>query len=147
VIVDHRPHFAYLLQLLPQSIGLVAAGDEIGGGNRISEEQIKSYLDRTLGQAPRPAWGMPYGWNAYLAELFSWASGKTISAEQAKTVAKREPGRSWEALEGEMEALGRYFTANYNNVMRCWWLTIRYHGACRRAPAVLAPSSDARGSE
>ena len=40
---------------------------EGGGGNRISEEQIKAYLDATLGEAPRPSWGVPQGWGAYLA--------------------------------------------------------------------------------
>ena len=41
--------------------------EEGGGGNRISESQIKHFLDSTLGEAPRPEWGLPNGWGAYLA--------------------------------------------------------------------------------
>jgi hypothetical protein len=43
---------------LPQSIAYIGANEEAGGGNRISEEQIKGYLEKTLGEAPRPAWGV-----------------------------------------------------------------------------------------
>ena len=46
------------LQLLPQSIAYIGANEEAGGGNRISEEQIKNYLEKTLGDAPRPPWGV-----------------------------------------------------------------------------------------
>jgi hypothetical protein len=47
-----------LVQLLPQSISHIGANEEAGGGNRISEEQIKNYMEKTLGEAPRPAWGV-----------------------------------------------------------------------------------------
>ena len=40
--------------------------------------------------------------------LFGWALGRNVSEEEAKRCAKREPGRSWEALEGEMAALGEF---------------------------------------
>ena len=54
--------------MIPQSSTNVTTPEgEGGGGNRISEEQIKSYLDHTLGEAPRPPWGVPGGWGAYLA--------------------------------------------------------------------------------
>ncbi|GAB4818490.1 hypothetical protein N2152v2_005536 [Parachlorella kessleri] len=95
-----------LVKILPQSIGYIGSGEEAGGGNRISEEQIKFYLEKTLGAAPRPTWGVPGGWNQYLATLFTWATGRTITEEDARRCAKREPGRSWEALEAEMAALG-----------------------------------------
>ena len=84
-----------MLQILPHSIAHIGVAEEAGGGNRISEDQIKNYLQRTLGEAPEPKWGVPGGWFAYLAELFSWATGKAISHEQAQRCAKREPGRSW----------------------------------------------------
>lgn len=39
-----------------------------GGGNRVSEEQIKNYLRKTLGEeAPQPEWGLPEGWGQYLS--------------------------------------------------------------------------------
>ena len=44
----------------------ISTAEEGGGGNRISEEQIKSYLENTLGEAPRPVWGCPGGWGSYL---------------------------------------------------------------------------------
>ncbi len=41
-----------------------------GGGNRVSEEQIKNYLQKTLGEeAPQPEWGLPEGWGHYLSGL------------------------------------------------------------------------------
>ncbi|KAL4443494.1 hypothetical protein ABPG75_011231 [Micractinium tetrahymenae] len=95
-----------LVKLLPQSIGYIGANEEAGGGNRISEEQIKNYLEKTLGEAPRPQWGVPNGWFSYVAELFTWALGRPVDEEQTKKCAKREPGRSWEALEGELAAIG-----------------------------------------
>ena len=56
-----------LVKVIPQSAPQIMSSDEGGGGNRISEEQIKSFLENTLGQAPRPAWGVPQGWGGYLS--------------------------------------------------------------------------------
>ena len=36
-------------------------------GNKITEKDIKQYLEVTLGDAPQPAWGLPDGWDVYLA--------------------------------------------------------------------------------
>ena len=58
----------FMVQVIPQSSSNVTTPEgEGGGGNRISEEQIKSYLEATLGEAPRPSWGVPQGWGNYLA--------------------------------------------------------------------------------
>ncbi|KAK2079148.1 hypothetical protein QBZ16_002839 [Prototheca wickerhamii] len=121
-----------LLKLLPHSVGHIGGGEEAGGGNRISEEQIKTYLDATLGEAPRPTWGVPGGWHSYVAVLLSWATGKAVSEEAAKRVAKREPGRSWEALESELAALGAH--------PNCWPLPLTLEG-------VRAAEADPRASE
>ena len=51
--------------MIPHSVALISSSEEGGGGNRISEDQIKSYLDNALGEAPRPAWGLPGGWGDY----------------------------------------------------------------------------------
>ena len=56
-----------LVKVIPQSSAQILSSDEGGGGNRISEEQIKSYLENTLGEAPRPSWGVPQGWGGYLS--------------------------------------------------------------------------------
>lgn len=56
-----------LVKIIPHSVKYIAVADEGGGGNRISEDQIKSYLDNTMGEAPRPPWGVPEGWGKYLA--------------------------------------------------------------------------------
>lgn len=55
------------LQVIPHSVTFIGGADEGGGGNRISEEQIKNYLDSILGEAPRPDWGVPQGWGAYIS--------------------------------------------------------------------------------
>ena len=54
------------MKIIPHSIAYISTAEEGGGGNRISEEQIKSYLENTLGEAPRPQWGCPGGWGNYL---------------------------------------------------------------------------------
>ena len=56
-----------LVKIIPHSIGFLASAEEGGGGNRISEERIKFFLDSTLGEAPRPTWGVPGGWGEYLS--------------------------------------------------------------------------------
>lgn len=109
-----------LVKVFPQSVGFIGSAEESGGGNRISEDQIKSYLDRCLGEAPRPTWGVPTGWHGYLAELFSWGTDKVVTGEECKRVAKREPGRSWEAIESELTALGAY--------PHCWPLPLTKNG-------------------
>lgn len=43
---------------------------------------------------------------AQLAELFSWVTGYNIRPDQAAQCAKREPGRSWEAIDSELANLG-----------------------------------------
>jgi hypothetical protein len=72
----------------------------------VSESEIKTYLHSVLGSAPRPEWGLPDGWGAYLAELFSWALGRPIDVAQAKRCATRRPGMSWEADHEELHMLG-----------------------------------------
>lgn len=39
-------------------------------------------------------------------ELFTWVLGNPITEDQAMRCAKREPGRSWEAIESELHKLG-----------------------------------------
>lgn len=56
-----------LVKIIPHSISYISTAEEGGGGNRISEDQIKSYLENTLGEAPRPPWGCPGGWGSYLS--------------------------------------------------------------------------------
>lgn len=97
-----------LVKVIPHSVALISSSEEGGGGNRISEEQIKSYLDNALGDAPRPMWGLPGGWGDYCSTLFSWVANRPITVDQAMRCAKREPGRSWEALESELNKLGLF---------------------------------------
>ncbi len=56
-----------LVKVIPHSVALISSSEEGGGGNRISEDQIKSYLDEALGEGPRPLWGLPGGWGDYCA--------------------------------------------------------------------------------
>jgi hypothetical protein len=96
-----------LVKIIPHSIAHISTGDEAGGGNRISEEQIKVYLQCTLGEAPHPRWGVPEGWGAYLAsEPFSGdddaigtrvcQNGRTcccLAALSATSQCRRQPRR------------------------------------------------------
>lgn len=84
-----------LVKLIPHSKQYY---DDDGGGNRISEEKIKRYLEATLGEAPRPEWGVPNGWELYLSELLTWATDRGVSVETAGRVAYRSQGRSWEIV-------------------------------------------------
>ena len=45
------------------------------------------------------------GYDAH-AELLTWVLEEPISKDQAMRCAKREPGRSWEAIESELKKLG-----------------------------------------
>lgn len=56
-----------LTKLLPHSVPRAPTAAEGGGGNRMSEEQIRDYLRCTLGQAPQPDWGLRDGWARYIA--------------------------------------------------------------------------------
>ena len=56
-----------LVKVIPHSVALISSSEEGGGGNRISEDQIKSYLENALGDAPKPVWGVPGGWGEYCA--------------------------------------------------------------------------------
>ena len=39
----------------------------IPSGNRAKETELISYFDYALGEAPQPGWGLPKGWDAYIA--------------------------------------------------------------------------------
>lgn len=60
--------------------------NEDGGGNRISEEQIKRYLIKTLGEAPQPEWGLPGGWGQYLAGELLLCTANCASCVQARAL-------------------------------------------------------------
>ena len=45
------------------------------------------------------------------AELLSWVLDKPINKAAAMRCAKREPGRSWEAIEAELKKLGAHALA------------------------------------
>ena len=60
----------------------------------------------TTSGVPQPEWGLPEGWGAYLAELFSWVLGRKVEKDEAMKCARRQPGRSWECVEQELHKLG-----------------------------------------
>ena len=63
---EMRQLIRILVKLMPNSAVYLTASEEGGGGNRVSEDQIKDYLRKCLGEAPQPEWGLPQGWGAYL---------------------------------------------------------------------------------
>ncbi len=157
-----------MVKFLPQSLSFLSTSDEPGGGNRVTEPQIKQYLKATLGdEAPQPTWGMPNGWGAYLsgghrtpeggpclhgtccacclshslpasavsssaicmhgllhaylghqisssslaectmcADLFTWALGRLVTDDEARSCACRQQGRSWQVKETRLAELG-----------------------------------------
>ena len=44
---------------------------------------------------------------AHAAALLEWACGDGLTTEQVEHIAKREPGRAWEANEEKLRELGR----------------------------------------
>eukprot|EP00890_Picochlorum_soloecismus_P004757 jgi/Picsp_1/5282/NSC_02644-R1_hypothetical protein CHLNCDRAFT_142040 [Chlorella variabilis] len=95
-----------LLKFFPHSADLAMPQEEYGGGNRLTGDQIRSYLEKLLGpEAPQPEWGIPAKWNGYIAQLFSWAIDKNVTPGQIESVASRQPGRSWEI---DTERLGKF---------------------------------------
>ena len=69
-VTNIQVHCRILVKIIPQSSKNVRNCEEGGGGNRISEDQIKHYLSATLGDAPQPKWGVPEGWSGYLAGIY-----------------------------------------------------------------------------
>ena len=47
------------------------------------------------------------------AELFTWISEQPITRDQAMRCAKREPGRSWEAITSEIRRLSKPCTLTH----------------------------------
>lgn len=47
-------------------------------------------------------------------ELFTWVLDVPITKEQAMRCAKREPGRSWEAIDKELHRLGAFSPLCFN---------------------------------
>ena len=118
---EMRQLIRILLKIFPQSSTHIPSRQKHNSSNKISENAIKDYLKALLGPEstkedqrkcvapPRPEWGLQNtGWNGYLANLFSWAKGEVVSAEEAKRVAKREPGKPWEARRDDLKKMGLY---------------------------------------
>lgn len=57
---EMRQLIRILAKLMPHSEPLLRVGrEDANGGNRVSEEQIRNYLAKSLGEAPQPEWGLP----------------------------------------------------------------------------------------
>lgn len=59
-----------LVKLMPHSMGHIHGEGGVPnayGNNKITEEQIKHYINQVMGEAPKPKWGLPDGWGDYLA--------------------------------------------------------------------------------
>jgi hypothetical protein len=64
---EMRQLIRILAKLMPNSERNLRIAHDDSGGNRVSEEQIRRYLEASLGEAPKPEWGLPVGWGQYLA--------------------------------------------------------------------------------
>lgn len=76
---------------------------------QLNSNQIRSYLTRCLGEMEKPVWGVPQGWGAYVASLFTRVLDRKddpITQEQAMKCARRPQGHSWESVEDEIKKLG-----------------------------------------
>lgn len=101
-----------MVKLLPDSQRYLMA-EEGGGGNRVSEEQIKGYLQSVLLAAPHepetdappfPEWGLSQGWGEYLArEQGRWEGGGAGVAPLAKPALSIQVG----GMPMDEEATGR----------------------------------------
>lgn len=76
---------------------------------QVNNGQIRKYLDDSLGDMAQPPWGVPLGWGAYLAALFTWVLNRDddpVTHEQAMRCAMRPQGRSWMSVDAEIQRLG-----------------------------------------
>ena len=70
----------------------------------LTKQQVTEYLAATLGEpgaadsAPHPEWGVPEGWQNYLARAISWAVGKSISGEQLAKCVQQQQNRIWSVM-------------------------------------------------
>lgn len=127
ILTPYLTTFLLLAPLNTSSADIDGVGTA-GGGNRLSgdlygllispcncntshvlatERQIREFLE-FLGDAPEPEWGLPEGWGTFISDLFSWATGKVITRDQAAACARRKQGKSWEVLHHELAKLGVY---------------------------------------
>ncbi len=69
-----------LKKIIPHSTVYISTGEEGVSIRDPTAAQISSYLNNTLGEAPRPAWGCPGGWGTYLSSaLATHAQGFKLS--------------------------------------------------------------------
>lgn len=64
-----------LVRIIPQSerfFGESGTEAPAGGGNKMTENEIKEYIRVALGEAPQPTWALPEGWGQYLAGVASF---------------------------------------------------------------------------
>lgn len=116
-----------LVKVMPRSTNILygdgpdnGSGDGGGSGNKVNNSQIRNYLTVALGEAPEPPWGVPLGWGAYLAVLFTWVLDRDddpITQEQAMNCARRPQGRSWESVDEQIRKLGEWPVAT--SVVQC----------------------------
>jgi len=68
-------------------------------------------------------------------ELFTWATGRLISKEEAMACARRQPGRSWEAVTEKLYQIG----------VHCWnWPVPLTLDGCRNAAKTAPPATPAQ---
>ncbi len=68
-------------------------------------------------------------------ELFTWATGRLISKDEAMACARRQPGRSWEAVTEKLYTLG----------VHCWnWPVPLTLQGCRNAAKTAPPATPAQ---
>jgi hypothetical protein len=61
-----------LVRIIPRSerfFGESGTEAPAGGGNKMTENEIKEYIRVALGEAPQPTWALPEGWGQYLAGM------------------------------------------------------------------------------
>lgn len=125
-----------LVKIIPHSVGLLAVSEEGGGARarhscraHHQSPQVATASRRSRSSSTSTApWATPLGPagacqqagaatclvrrggrvpnNTPATELFTWILGAPVSEEQAMRCAKREPGRSWEAIPSGLHRLG-----------------------------------------
>lgn len=77
-------------------------------GAKLTPGVIVRFLSRTLGNFPEPTWGVPQGWQSYVAKIMSLVLLEPVSIQEVMQCVSQAEGGSWHSVPAKLAALGLY---------------------------------------